>query len=172
MINGLEVMVPEPTFNALFVMLHSWEHMMTQGANIRQLMDLTLLLHHYKDRIDRKRLRAWLKALHALDVWHLYMYMAVRYLGLDGEWLEVSGKSLELRAERLMNDLMAGRMVAPKEESKAYSNRLARKWHTMQGRLANARRIGQYSPAYARHMKMETLMHGALRLFAKDRHWE
>jgi len=171
-VSGLEVMVPEPTFNALFVMLHSWEHMMTQGANIRQLMDLTLLLHHYKDRIDRQRLRAWLKALHALDVWHLYMWMAVKYLGLGDEWLTVRGERLAVRGDRLMNDLMAGRMVAPKEESKAYSNRLARKWHTMQGRLANARRIGQYSPAYARHMKAETLMHGALRLFAKDRHWE
>ena len=177
-IGDLRLKIFEPTFNALFVMLHSWEHMMTQGANIRQLMDLTLLLHHYKDRIDRKRLHTWLKVLHALDVWNLYMYMAVKYLGLDGEWLEVRGdghglaSSEAVRGERLMNDLMAGRMVAPKEEAKAYSNRLARKWHTMQGRLANARRIGQYSPAYARHMQAETLMHGALRLFAKDRHWE
>ena len=177
-IGDLRLKIFEPTFNALFVMLHSWEHMMTQGANIRQLMDLTLLLHHYKDRIDRKRLRAWLKELHALDVWNLYMYMAVKYLGLGDEWLTVSGEGLAVRGERLMSDLMAGKMrsetagAARSETAPAVRNRLARKWHTMQGRLANARRIGQYSPAYARHMQAETLMHGALRLFAKDRHWE
>ena len=54
-VNGLEVRVPEPTFNTLMVFLHSWEHMLTQGANLRQLCDLALLLHHYHDRIDTKR---------------------------------------------------------------------------------------------------------------------
>ena len=46
-VSGLEVRVFEPTFNALFVMLHSWEHMITQGANVRQLCDLAFLLHRY-----------------------------------------------------------------------------------------------------------------------------
>ena len=67
-IGGLEVKVFDPTFNALFVMLHSWEHMTTQGANIRQLCDLALLLHHYAGQIDTQRLKTWLKALHLFDV--------------------------------------------------------------------------------------------------------
>ena len=42
----------------------------------------------------------------------------------------------------------------------------------MQERMKNAPRIRLYSPAYARHMVAEILLHGALRFFAKDRHWE
>ena len=71
-----------------------------------------------------------------------------------------------------MKDLLAGKMVEPKPQEQASRNRIIRKWHTMQGRLMNARRIAKYSPAYARHMNATTLLHGALRFFAKDRHWE
>ena len=167
--------VPEPTFNALFVMLHSWEHMMTQGANLRQILDLTLLLHHYADRIDRKRLKTYLQDLHVMDVWQLYMWMAVNALDLaenEAPFYE-KGESIERRAKSLLNDLLNGKMVSKiaNRESKI-ANRFIRKWHTMKERLGNADRIGKYSPEYGRHMKAETLLHGALRLFAKDRHWE
>lgn len=166
--------VPEPTFNALFVMLHAWEHATTQGANIRQFCDLTLLLHHEAAVIDRTRLKRWLKALHLFDVWQLYMYVLVTYLGLPEAEAPFysNGERLAVRGERFVKDLLNGKLVAPKSEEKVSSNRFARKWHTMKERLRNAERIGKYSPEYARHMKAETVLHGALRLFAKDRHWE
>jgi hypothetical protein len=174
MVNGIEVRVPNPTFNALFVMLHCWEHATTQGANIRQFCDLALLLHHYAASIDRKKLHRWLKSLHLLDVWQLYMYILVQHLGLSEQEAPFyhTSERLAVRAERFINDLLQGKLVAPKSSAQAPKNRIIRKIHTMQERLHNARRIAQYSPEYARHMKAETLLHGALRLFAKDRHWE
>ena len=173
-VNGLEVKVFEPTFNALFVMLHSWEHMITQGANVRQLCDLAFLLHRYHEIIDARRLKRWLNQLHLMDVWQLYMYLLVQYIGVPQEetFFYNNGERLAVRGERLMNDLLAGKMVEYKPQEKASKNRILRKWHTMQGRLLNARRIAKYSPAYARHMNATTLLHGALRFFAKDRHWE
>lgn len=171
-IGELTVQVFDPTFNALFVMLHSWEHMMTQGANIRQLCDLALLLHRYKDAIDARLLQRWLKSLHLYDVWQLYAYNLVNGLGLPREEALFYTDKVADRAERLMSDLLGGKMVAPKPEEKEIKNRILRKWHTMQERLKNAKRIRLYSPAYARHMQAETLLHGALRFFAKDRNWE
>lgn len=171
-IGGLEVKVFDPTFNALFVMLHSWEHMMTQGANIRQLCDLALLLHRYKDAIDANLLRRWLKSLHLYDVWQLYAYNIGQSIGLPREESLFYSEKVADRAERLMTDLLAGKMVAPQAEHKAVKNRILRKWHTMQERMKNAKRIRRYSPAFARHMQAETLLHGALRFFAKDRNWE
>ena len=173
-VNGLEVRVFEPTFNALFVMLHSWEHMITQGANVRQLCDLAFLLHRYHETIDAQRLKKWLKQLHLLDVWQLYMYLLVQYIGIRQEetFFYTNAEHLAVRGERLMKDLLAGKMVEPKPQEKASRNRILRKWNMMQGRLLNAHRIAKYSPAYARHMNATTLLHGALRFFAKDRHWE
>lgn len=171
-LNGLEITVPEPTFNALFVFMHSWEHMLTKGANVRQLCDLALLLRHYKDRIDRSRLNRYLKELHLSDVWQLYAYNLVNGLGLEAGDMPFYSEKAAQRAERLMTDLLAGRMEAPKSQEAAPQGRLARKIFTMRERLTNAKRIARYSPSYARHMTAETVLHGAMRLFAKDRKWE
>ena len=174
-IGDLRLKIFEPTFNALFVMLHAWEHGMTKGANVRQIADLTLLLDRYTKRIDRTLLRRWLNQLHLMDVWQIYMWIAVERLGLPASEAPFydNGEGLKVRGERFIQDMLSGALVPYTIHHTPYtSNRFARKWHTMQERLQNARRIAQYSPAYARHMKMETLLHGALRLFAKDRHWE
>jgi hypothetical protein len=172
--NGLTVRVPEPTFNALFVFMHAWEHTLTQGANVRQLCDLALQLHHYKDTIDRKRLGQWLNALHLSEVWQVYMQMLVNGLALSADEAPFYSEDADLteRGRLLMHDLLAGKLVAPKSTEPAPKNRLVRKIHTMRERMRNAQRMQSYSPTYARHMKAEVLLHGALRLFAKDRHWE
>jgi len=172
MINGLEVRVPEPTFNALLIFLHSWEHAITQGANLRQLCDLALLLQHYDDRIDKERLKNYLKALHLQDAWTLYAYILQYCLGLEGDWSLFAGTSVAPRAEQFLTDLLEGRLSEPKNDKIVATNRFARKFGTMKQRIATARRIGQYSPSYGRHMIATTLLHGASRLFAKDRHWE
>lgn len=173
-IGDVPVRVPEQTFNTLFVFLHSWEHMMTQGATVRQLCDLALLLHCCKDRIDRKQLKRDLRALHLFDVWQVFMSMVVNGLLLPSEEAPFYNPSEAVadRSKRLFYDLLNGKLVAPKSTEQAPTNRILRKIHTMNERLRNALRIKTYSPAYARHMMAETYLHGALRLFAKDRHWE
>ena len=171
-IAGLKVLIPEATFNALFVFLHSWEHMLSQGANVRQLCDLTMILHHGKDAINQLQLKRWLRSLHLLDVWQLYAYTMVNGLGLPRNDTLLYTDQVAERAERMMDDLLGGRMKAPNHKGAAPKGRFARKLFTMRERLANAQRIAQYSPVYARHMVVETMIHGALRLFAKDRRWE
>ena len=191
-VNGLEVKVFEPTFNALFVFMHAWEHMLTAGANLRQWCDLALLLHHTHERIDTRLLERWLKQLRLLDVWQLYAYNMLNGLGLPREECLLYSERVAERAERMLEDLLEGdrgkdegrfatgrrkrlqdkgERLKFKEEGKK-ANRFVRKWGTMKERLKNAERIGRWSPEYARHMRAETMLHGALRLFAKDRRWE
>jgi len=80
----------------------------------------------------------------------------------------------ELRNERMLEAILRGETAnaVRSETSNAVRNRFVRKWHTMQERMRNAERIKQFSPAYARHMKISILLSGLGRLFAKDRHWE
>ena len=170
-VSGLEVKIFEPTFNALFVFLHAWEHLITEGANIRQLCDLALLLQHERETIDWKRLERWLKELKLWEVWQVYMIVLKHNLGLEVSGLELGG--LELRGKRLVDVILNGRKKELKNERvKEYRNRFVRKWHTMQERVANAEWVAQFSPAYARHMKVAIWLSGLARLFAKDRHWE
>lgn len=169
---GFEVRVPEKTYNALLIMLHSWEHVLSKGANMRQLCDLALLLHHTAEAIDQPRLEHYLRSLHLMDVWHLYAYILVHALGLDREKVLFYSEKVAPRAERMMADMLGGRLMAEDEKVKAGGNRFVRKWRTMRVRMHNADRIAAYSPSYARHMRWTTVLHGAGRLFAKDRRWE
>lgn len=174
-VDGLTIRVPEVTFNALMVMLHSWEHVLSQGASLRQLCDLALLLHHRALDIDREQLECDLRGLALMDVWQVYMYILVEYLGLPPSeapfYTKASGCAR--RAEVLLVDMLEGRLGEEKSQGgKVVSNRWLRKWHTMRVRLRNAKRIRSYSPSYARHMAVTTWLHGLGRLLAKDRRWE
>lgn len=172
-IGGVKVLVPEPTFNALMVMFHSWEHVLSRGANMRQLCDLAWLLHATHDRIDGKELKKNLRALCLMDVWQVYMYILVQYLGLPMSAAPFYTTQCAARAERMVEDMLSGCLSEPNSTCTAVpTNRLARKIHTMRSRLANARRIKRYSPAYGRHMVETTMLHGLSRLLAKDRRWE
>ena len=158
-VNGESFMVPEPTFNTLMVFLHSWEHVLSAGANLRQLVDIQVLLEHYQDRIDQQRLHRWLKQLRLEDVWALYMEV-------------IKGESLSVRGERFLDAILHPKKRVESGESRVERNRFVRKWHTMQERMKNADRIAAFSPAYARHLKWGILWSGMARIFAKDRHWE
>ena len=117
--NKNEIVVPEVTFNVLMVFLHSWEHVLSGGANMRQLCDLALMLQHEREKIDKGRLRRWLRELHLTEPWQLYMWILKEYLGLEDEWvsgladegmldwrLEIGDCRLEKKAEALMQTIL------------------------------------------------------------------
>lgn len=148
---------------------------MTNGASLRQLCDVSLLLHRYAGRIDRKRLGRWLCALHLTEVWQLYMTICVQQLGLQEAEAPFysTDERIVTNADQLMKALLEGRMREIRStDSAPAKNRFVRKWYTMKLRMRNADRIGQFSPAYARHLRAGIILSGLGRLFAKDRHWE
>ena len=100
------------------------------------------------------------------------MAVEVQYLGLPENEAPFYDASVGSRAERLIHDLLAGKLVAPSHAPIVAKNRFARKWATMRTRINDAQYIKQYSPAYSRHMIATTWLHGLSRLFAKDRKWE
>lgn len=168
--NKNEIVVPEVTFNVLMVFLHSWEHFITKGANIRQICDLALLLKYTKSEIDAVRLKRWLKDLRALDIWQIYMGILVHELGMREEEVLFYNERVVPRAQKMIAWILNDpRQEQPKIQAK---NRLVRKWRTMKKRMRNAERIAEISPAYAQHMKAAVWLSGLTRLFAPDRRWE
>ena len=165
-----EIVVPEVTFNVLMVFLHSWEHFLTAGANMRQLCDLALLLKHTKNKIDAVRLKRWLKDLRLTEPWQLYMGILVHELGLREDEVLFYNERVVPRAQKMIAWILNDpRQEQPKIQAR---NRLVRKWRTMKKRMRNAERIAEISPAYAQHMKAAVWHSGLSRLFAPDRRWE
>jgi len=167
----MQVRLFEPTFNVLMVMLHAWEHFMSKGAILRQICDLAMLIKHTKNAINAPLLKRWLKALRAMDVWQIYMYILVHDLGMDAGEVLFYNAEVAPRAQKMLDELIdSRRQEQPNIQSGG--NRWVRKWRTMKQRLSYAEQIAPFSPSYARHEKQAVLLKGITRLFAKDRHWE
>ena len=177
-VNGLEVKVFEPTFNTLLIFLHSWEHMTTEGACVRQLCDLAMLINHYNEKINWPLLELWLKQLNLLEIWYLYANILVQSLGLTINTLVNDSEMTRKRAERLLEAMIEGPLrcktadAAGPASSVGNKNRFVRKWRTMKERMEKAERLVAFSPSYARHIKWAIWLSGLKRLFAPDRHWE
>ena len=142
---------PEGRFNVLFVFVHSWEHYVTESANIRQLCDLALLVSHHQDGLE-EYLRENLTKLHLRHAWELYAYLMVKYIGLPKAQCPLYTESCAARAEQLLADILGGRELCPAPEHPAPKNVILRKLYTLRQRIATAREIGKVEPHYARHM--------------------
>lgn len=143
---------PEPKFNVLFVFIHSWEHFVTESANIRQFCDLALLLHKTKDSALADYLRTNLKKLHLLYAWQLYAYIMVNYLSLPKEKCPLYSEACAKKAEKLMERIVCGAKLPEQRSKTVPKNVFLRKLYTLRERIRKAGEVGSYEPHFARHM--------------------
>ena len=54
-INDTSLLNPDPTFNAVFLTVHSWRHFVYEALRLHQVCDWALLMHHHADDIDWNR---------------------------------------------------------------------------------------------------------------------
>ena len=160
-INGLEITVPENTFNVFFVFIHAWHHFIESGMNMKQLCDISILLHALRDKIDKKRLYDMLTTLRLMEVWQLFMYILVHHLRQPQEECIYYSARVSQRAEMLFERIMREGQSRKKEVIKVEGiSYFKRKWTTFQLRIADSRLVRPYAPRYARHMLIGDLLHG------------
>lgn len=58
------IILPSPTFNALFFIKHSFTHFLYEGINLRHLLDWAFLLQSEQDNIDWKEFYRWCNIMH------------------------------------------------------------------------------------------------------------
>ena len=161
---GVSITIPEDTFNVFFTFLHAWHHFIETGMNMKQLCDVTVLLHAKHDAIDKERLQEMLTKLHLMEVWQLFMYIIVHHLGIaQGECLfytDQCKEHAELLFKRIMRESSARNVEGGKLKVESGKFYLKRKWITFQSRMADSRLVKPYAPRYARHMAWSNILHG------------
>lgn len=173
--------IPEAQFNLLFTFYHAWEHFVREGLGFKQLADLALLAHHtynYQSSTSDHQsiayyLRRHLCRLHLWEPWQLIGYVCVTALGLPkSEWplYEEGGARLQAQRKRFLQDVLY-RGLMPRHQSDASMHKKAkqmnvvvRKCMTLKNRLASATEIMPYSPRYARHMMISSVINGIYRI--------
>lgn len=140
-IDDYEFAAPRPTFNALFVFLHAWHHFETGGMNLRQLVDWTMVLHHYGEQINKEQLLTYLQQLHMLEAWCAFGWVAVHYLGLpENEMPFYSDQYAKKGAavyDMIWSDVMNGRVRKVQRDKNLKG--FARQWNTFRLIIQNAK---------------------------------
>ena len=160
-INGLSIVLPDETFNVFFVFVHAWHHFIESGMSMKQLCDVAILLHALHANLNYERLHELLTQLRLMEVWRVYMYMLVHYLGMPKDECPFYSEKCSMRAQAFFERVMQEGQARIKEEvnaeGKAY---LKRKFMTFQLRLADSKLVYPYAPKCAVHMIIGDVLHG------------
>ncbi len=84
-VNGEKVPTLMPTINVFYTFLHLYQHFIKLGVALRQLCDLTVLLHHNCNEIDRKLLAKVLKDFGFTKAFRAIGTILIEKLGLPQE---------------------------------------------------------------------------------------
>lgn len=108
-VDGMKVPTLEPTINAIYVFIHLFFHFLREGVSLRQLCDWAMVLHHYRDDIDRGALTDVLKKLDLQKAYCAIGAILVDYLGLpvDDFPFELGEEDREWK-EKVLNDIFKG----------------------------------------------------------------
>lgn len=84
-VSGEKVKTLSPTMNAVYLFVHLYFHLIREGVSLRQFCDWAVMLHHYKDEIDRKQLNEIFSQLDMVRGYKAFGCILVDELGLQEE---------------------------------------------------------------------------------------
>ncbi len=109
MIEDCEVKTLEPTLNIFYTFGHLYHHFRSEGVATRQLCDLTMLLHKYRDTIDRARLFDMLSKTGYTRAFSTFGSILIEKLGLpENEFpLEIKERDRKM-AKKVLRIILEG----------------------------------------------------------------
>lgn len=107
-LSNVEVRLPAPGFNVIYLLIHALLHFIPEGVGLRQICDWTLVLKTYYLRIDRERLLKEIHMLRLEEAFATFGYVAVNYLGLPAECIPFDIKGTNVAGEFLLKDILEG----------------------------------------------------------------
>lgn len=84
-IDGVQIPTLAPTVNAIYVFVHLFFHFLREGVSLRQFCDWAMVLHHYRDEIEREDLTTVLDQLELVKAYKALGCILVDDLGLPEE---------------------------------------------------------------------------------------
>lgn len=144
--NGLEVQVPPPGFDALFLFVHAFMHLVPEGVGLRQLVDWVLLLNACAADIDGERLRREAGELGLTRALGAFGYVAVCALGLPRERFPMPVDDYREAGEWLLRDIGEGGNFGQNREQIGEDLRdtWRGEWRLFMAMLRRSRTLGRY----------------------------
>lgn len=155
LLGDVEITVPAPGFNAVYLLIHASGHLMQEGIGLRQVCDWARLFAVHSKDIDRERFVREIRFLDMEAVASAFGYVLVNYLGLPPEDfpLPVDGERTIKDGQFLINDILMGGNFGVHHDdvkNKPKQQNWKRKTYTYTKILSRCRELKRFSPAEAR----------------------
>lgn len=100
--SGLQILLPDPNFDAIFIFTHFVHHFYHGGVGLRQICDWTRFLHVFSDKLDRDYLKDHLEIMDLMTEWKAFGSLSVSFLGLDPSKMPFYEPGYETKAKRIV----------------------------------------------------------------------
>jgi hypothetical protein len=112
------VLIPSPTFNALFLLRHTGEHFASNEITLRQVLDVGTFFHRYHSKIDWALVFKVYKEERMLRFFNAIATICVEYLGIDAACFASDDKLYTYQsdtslADRILSDIFEKKDVLP-----------------------------------------------------------
>lgn len=99
--NGkIQVFLPAPDEDVMFVFTHILHHFFLEGIGLRQICDWCRLLYTYKDTVNVSLLEARLRKAGLMSEWKAFAAFAVGYLGMPVEAMPLFVADADLNSNK------------------------------------------------------------------------
>lgn len=142
----VQVRLPLPGFDALYLFVHAFMHLIPEGVGLRQMLDWTLLLNACAADIDGERLRREAGELGLTRALGAFGYVAVRTLGLPAECFPLPVDDYREAGEWLLRDICEGGNFGRhrKGGNNGRKDAWLGKWNLFSDMLRRSRQMGRY----------------------------
>lgn len=112
------VLLPSPTFNALFLLRHTGEHFASNEITLRQMLDVGTFFQRYHSKIDWALIFKVYKEERMLRFFNAIATICVECLGIDAACFASDDKRYAYQkdtalAERVLSDIFAKKDMLP-----------------------------------------------------------
>lgn len=112
------VLLPSPTFNALFLLRHTGEHFASNEITLRHVLDVGTFFHRYHSKIDWALVFKVYKEERMLRFFNAIATICVEYLGIDATCFAPDDKQYSYQsditlADRILSDIFEKKDVLP-----------------------------------------------------------
>ena len=102
--NGeVEIFMPEPTIDVVFVFTHILQHFFESGIGLRQICDLCRLLWKYNKEINVSSLGSYLKKMGIETEWKAFASLMVTSLGYPKEVMPFYDSSFDRKGDKVLS---------------------------------------------------------------------
>ncbi len=132
-IGGGDVLLPPFNFDAFYIFLHLFSHLMLGGIGLRQLCDWARYLHVNKNQINQDELLHDLKSLGLYHAWQVFGCIVVNELGLpQGDFPFYTTRYKQDATIVLKNIFQMGNFGQnDPTRSKGSGGYISQKWHSL-----------------------------------------